>query len=271
MAFLKFRGSSTTPTKPTSTTAASTPLTNAEIDGNFASLNDTKLEIGTNSTTFATGDIIYASATNTLSKLSAGVNGYLLTLSSGLPVWQAAPVSLPTQTGNSGKLLTTDGTTASWTTAANTDTTQVVRTDKFLQSPYQLIAPRGLLYRGTGALTSLGTISNGTSSLPQGITVDPTGRFVYIVNFGTDTIGQWSINQTTGASPAQVPQTGLPLATKAMSGSSSPQRCAISPCAVDSPPGSTSALQRASSAAVRTSTAATPSAAKLDMCSRKSP
>lgn len=44
MAFLKFRGSTTTPTKPGSTTADNSPLTNAEIDGNFASLNDSKLE-----------------------------------------------------------------------------------------------------------------------------------------------------------------------------------------------------------------------------------
>jgi hypothetical protein len=30
--------------------------------------------------------------------------------------WAAAPVSLPSQTGNSGKYLTTDGSTASWAT-----------------------------------------------------------------------------------------------------------------------------------------------------------
>jgi hypothetical protein len=71
---------------------------------------------GTGLTSYATGDILYASATNTLSKLSAGTDGYLLTLSSGVPTWAAAPISLPSQTGNSGKYLTTDGTTASWAT-----------------------------------------------------------------------------------------------------------------------------------------------------------
>jgi hypothetical protein len=45
---------------------------------------------GTNLTTYATGDIIYASATNTLSKLAAGTNGYVLTLASGVPTWAAA-------------------------------------------------------------------------------------------------------------------------------------------------------------------------------------
>lgn len=71
---------------------------------------------GTGLTSYATGDILYASATNTLSKLSAGTDGYLLTLSSGVPTWAAAPISLPSQTGNSGKYLTTDGSTASWAT-----------------------------------------------------------------------------------------------------------------------------------------------------------
>jgi hypothetical protein len=71
---------------------------------------------GTGLTSYATGDIIYASSSNTLSKLAAGTDGYLLTLSSGVPTWAAAPISLPSQTGNAGKYLTTDGTTASWGT-----------------------------------------------------------------------------------------------------------------------------------------------------------
>jgi hypothetical protein len=42
---------------------------------------------GTGLTSYTTGDIIYASATNTLSKLAAGTNGYVLTLASGVPSW----------------------------------------------------------------------------------------------------------------------------------------------------------------------------------------
>lgn len=57
MAFLTFRGNSTSPTKPSSTTAANAPLTNVQIDGNFASLNDSKIE---------TSD---ATSTNTASKV----------------------------------------------------------------------------------------------------------------------------------------------------------------------------------------------------------
>ena len=45
---------------------------------------------GTGFSTYATGDVIYASAPNTLSKLTAGTNGYVLTLAAGVPSWAAA-------------------------------------------------------------------------------------------------------------------------------------------------------------------------------------
>jgi hypothetical protein len=48
---------------------------------------------GTSQSTYTTGDILYASATNTLSKLAAGTNGYVLTLASGVPSWAASTSS----------------------------------------------------------------------------------------------------------------------------------------------------------------------------------
>lgn len=42
---------------------------------------------GTNQNTYASGDILYASAANTLSKLAKGSDGQVLNLSSGLPAW----------------------------------------------------------------------------------------------------------------------------------------------------------------------------------------
>ena len=65
----------------------------------------------------AKGDLLVASADNTPAKLSIGTNGYLLTANSSATngvEWAAAPVSLPSQTGNSGYYLTTDGSSASW-------------------------------------------------------------------------------------------------------------------------------------------------------------
>ena len=69
---------------------------------------------GTGLTSYASGDILYASATDTLAKLAKGTDGQILTLASGVPSWAAAPITLPSQTGNSGYYLTTDGTNASW-------------------------------------------------------------------------------------------------------------------------------------------------------------
>lgn len=46
---------------------------------------------GTNITTYTTGDILYASASNTLSKLPIGTTGQLLSISGGVPAWAAAP------------------------------------------------------------------------------------------------------------------------------------------------------------------------------------
>ncbi len=42
---------------------------------------------GTSQTSYATGDILYASATNTLSKLSVGTTGQSLNVSAGAPAW----------------------------------------------------------------------------------------------------------------------------------------------------------------------------------------
>jgi hypothetical protein len=65
---------------------------------------------GTNITSYATGDILYASATNTLSKLTAGSNGQVLTLAAGVPSWAAGGGGLTIGTtsisgGTTGRLL----------------------------------------------------------------------------------------------------------------------------------------------------------------------
>jgi hypothetical protein len=76
-------------------------LTNKTISGSSNTISNISLTTavtgtlpiangGTNITTYTTGDILYASATNTLSKLGAGTEGYVLTISSGAPAWQAS-------------------------------------------------------------------------------------------------------------------------------------------------------------------------------------
>jgi 6-phosphogluconolactonase (cycloisomerase 2 family) len=52
----------------------------------------------------------------------------------------------------------------------------------------------------TGALSAIGSPLNlGLDSSPTGITVDRSGRFVYVVNSGTNTIASFAINAITGA------------------------------------------------------------------------
>ena len=48
---------------------------------------------GTAQTTYATGDILYASASNTLSKLTIGTAGQLLTVIGGIPDWETNQAS----------------------------------------------------------------------------------------------------------------------------------------------------------------------------------
>lgn len=83
MAFLKFRGSTVTPNKPIETTATNSPLTNADIDGNFASLNDSKLE----DNGYTSGDIFYANTLGNIVPLAKGANDQILKLLSGFPAW----------------------------------------------------------------------------------------------------------------------------------------------------------------------------------------
>ncbi len=76
---------------------------------------------GTNQTSYTTGDILYASATNTLSKLAAGTNGYVLTQGATVPSW-VAPAS-----ANSSMLIQNVGLTA--TVAANALTIALKQSD----------------------------------------------------------------------------------------------------------------------------------------------
>jgi hypothetical protein len=65
----------------------------------------------------AKGDLIVATADNAISRLGVGTNVHHLTADSAETrgvKWAAAPVSLPTESGNAGRYLTTNGTSASW-------------------------------------------------------------------------------------------------------------------------------------------------------------
>ena len=79
---------------------------------------------GTAQSTYTTGDIIYASASNTLSKLPIGTTGQALTVSGGVPAWAAA--------GGSTSLTTT-----SFTATAGQTSFTVSYTPSLVQGVYR--------------------------------------------------------------------------------------------------------------------------------------
>ena len=65
------------------------------------------------------------------------------------------------------------------------------------------LLPTNFTYRGLGILP--GTIATGTQ--PRGIVVSPDGTSVYVVNYGSNTISQYTRNTSTGLLTAKVPAT----------------------------------------------------------------
>ena len=90
--------------------------TNIKTVGGVSVLGSGDVSFNNISPITAAGDLIIGNGANSATRLPIGTNGYLLTSNGTTASWQAAPVSLPSQTGNSGKYLTTDGTNASWGT-----------------------------------------------------------------------------------------------------------------------------------------------------------
>jgi len=89
-AFVVNGGALGTPSTGTLTNATGLPLSTG-VTGTLAATNG-----GTAQSTYTTGDILYASATNTLSKLGIGSNGQVLTISGGVPAWCASSGGIST-------------------------------------------------------------------------------------------------------------------------------------------------------------------------------
>lgn len=118
---------------------------------------------GTGLSSYTTGDLIYASATNTLSKLSASTNGFVLTLAGGVPTWAAAAsgmvypgAGIPNSTGSAWG--TSYSTTGSGTVVA-------------LATSPSFITP-SLGVASATSLTATGTVAGNTVSSTNGIFIN---------------------------------------------------------------------------------------------------
>jgi len=77
-----------------STSQVYTGTSPINISGTVISLNTVPATSGgTGTATVTTGDLLYGSAADTWSKLGIGTNGYILTVSGGVPTWSAAPAT----------------------------------------------------------------------------------------------------------------------------------------------------------------------------------
>jgi hypothetical protein len=124
------------------------------------------------STVTTKGDLIAATASATVTRLGLGTNGYVLTADSTQATgikWAASATEIPSQTGNSGEYLTTDGSTLSWSpinVAIN------AKTDN-----YTLIAS------DAGKLITMTSASNKTIIVPNGVFT--VGQQIAITGLGT--------------------------------------------------------------------------------------
>jgi hypothetical protein len=112
---------------------------------------------GTNQTTYATGDTLYASASNTLSKLSIGTNGQILTVSGGVPTWSTPSGGITSLNGLTLATQTfatpgTSGTSPAWVSSGSTHTLNIPNAGVGIA--------RGLVTNGTQEFDGLKTFDD---------------------------------------------------------------------------------------------------------------
>jgi hypothetical protein len=172
---------------------------------------------GTSQSTYTTGDILYASASNTLAKLPIGTTGQLLTVTAGVPAWGAAPASGVTTfsagtTGFTPSTATSGAVTLSGTLSTANGGTGGTATPTAGAVPYGT----GTAYAFTTAGTTGQVLTSNGSGVPTwttpagGVTIanDTTTATNLFPLFATATSGTASTIYTGNAKYLYKPSTG---------------------------------------------------------------
>ena len=172
---------------------------------------------GTGTGTYTTGDILYASAANTLSKLAVGTNTHVLTLAAGIPSWAAPTVGTVTSvSGTASRITSSGGATpvididAAYVGQASITTLGTITTGVWNGTDIPVSGG------GTGASTLTGVLTgNGTSAITAnavtqyGTLVAGASNAVGSVAVGT--AGQVFLSAGAGANPAMTDVTSAVL------------------------------------------------------------
>ena len=149
----------------------------------------------------AKGALITATAASTASTLSVGSNGQVLTADSteAKGIKWATPTALPSQTGNSGKYLSTDGSTTSWAAAV---ATLNVTFNAQTGTTYTLVTADAnnkiVTLSNAGAITL--TVPNGVFTTGQQINIQQIGvGQVTVVSDGTTVLTSTGATSTAPA------------------------------------------------------------------------
>jgi hypothetical protein len=132
----------------------------------FTDISGTAVETqgGTHQSSYTTGDTLYASASNTLSKLAIGTTGQVLTVAAGLPTWAAAASStsvLQYGSGIDGAVTISTNTTLTrdmYYSALTVNTGVVLNT-----SGYRVYVSGTLTLTGTAIISNNGGNASGTT------------------------------------------------------------------------------------------------------------
>ena len=143
---------------------------------------------GTGQTTYATGDIVYASATNTISKLGIGSTNQVLTVVAGVPAWAASTGGVTSFSAGTTGFTPSTGTTGAITLAGTLGVANGGTGITTTPTNGQIPIGNGTTY--TAATITAGTgisVTNGSGSITIAASGGSggTGSNLYLaVNFG---------------------------------------------------------------------------------------